>query len=101
MADAVVPRYRDSAAVDIFFPHQNPQQGGLAVAVAAHQADLLPRVEGEADTVEENVAAIAFMDIFNTDHNWSAVLRALSFLKRRYSRNTAALPVRPACGYYI
>ena len=101
MTDAVVPGNRDIAAVDIFFADQDAQQGGFTVAVAAHQADLFPGVQGEADTVEENMATIAFFNILDTDHKLSAVAEIVSFLNRVALEMRDDYPGRPACGYYI
>ena len=42
------------------WPEQDPQQGGLAAAVAPDQAHLLPGGDAEGDFAEQQVRAVTF-----------------------------------------
>jgi hypothetical protein len=51
-------RLRDPAAVRRFEAEHDPQQGGLAVAVAAHDPDPLPRGDAERDLGQQRPDAV-------------------------------------------
>jgi hypothetical protein len=68
VTDAVPFGHGDGAVVGAFLADDDAKQGGLAVAVAAHQAHPLPRIDLEADAVEKYAPAEAFVQILDTDH---------------------------------
>jgi hypothetical protein len=46
---------------------EEPEQGGLAGAVVADDADLLPRSDGEGDAVEDEVVGVAPGDVYKRE----------------------------------
>jgi hypothetical protein len=58
MADAISPGQCDAAAVILLFADQNAEQGGLAVTVAADQADSFAGIDFETDGVEKDLTAV-------------------------------------------
>ena len=60
VADAVALGHGDGAVVVALFADDDPKQGGLAVAVAAHQTHPLLGIDFEADAVEQFATAEAF-----------------------------------------
>ena len=61
IAQATPRRERDLADVRQFLPEYDPQQGGLATAVAPDQTHLLPRRDAERDFAEQQVRPVAFL----------------------------------------
>ena len=53
----------DFAAVEFFFPEQNPQQGTLPGPIAADEAHLHIVTDGGLGAVEQNLIAVAFVGL--------------------------------------
>jgi hypothetical protein len=64
------PLLRDGEIAAVFVQRavEQREQGGLAGAVAAHQADLLAGVEGDGCAVEQHFGAAAQDDVLESDH---------------------------------
>ncbi len=58
---------RDPALVGVLEPADDPQQGGLAVSVAADDSDPLTGAHTEADSVEEGADAVGLVDALEVD----------------------------------
>ena len=58
---------RDEARVGVLAPGDQPQQRGLAVAVAADDADPVARGDAERDVAQDRAAAVALADAAEVD----------------------------------
>ena len=68
VADGELLGERDVALVGLFFAHHHAEESGLASAVGAHQADLLTGVELEGGFDEDELFAVALVDVGERDH---------------------------------
>ena len=50
-------------AIRLLLSGEDPQKGGLAAAVGAHQTDTLPFVDGQVHAVQDLPAVVVFMNI--------------------------------------
>ena len=71
------PRPGDPPVIRLDPPRQQGDQGGLAVAVTAHDADPVPRGDAERDAVEQRNRPVGLAETFNIDeiHNASKAIR--------------------------
>ena len=74
VADAVLAGLGDGPVVGLLLPGDHPEEGRLAVAVAADDADPLLAVDLEADGVEEALFSVALREIVDDDHGVVPVL---------------------------
>mgnify|MGYP004073703421 CR=1 FL=1 len=58
MTDPVTLRHHHLPVIRILGAQENPEQGGLAMPIAAHQPQPLPRVQDEAHLVKQQIRPI-------------------------------------------
>ena len=68
LGDAPAGGQRELAAVLVQRAVQQREQGGFAGAVAAHQPDLLARMDGDAGATQQHLGAAAQGDVLQLDH---------------------------------
>jgi hypothetical protein len=87
VADAVLAGLGDRPLVGLLLADDHPEEGRLAVAVAADDADPLLAVDLEADGVEEPLLPVALREVVDDDH---ADIPGLE--KRHYNRRAPGPP---------
>ncbi len=69
VADGHPLRHRDVAFVGLLFADDHPEQGGLAGAVGADQADFLAGIELERGVDEQDLPAVLLADAGKRNHD--------------------------------
>ena len=68
VADGGLPRHRHLAVVGDFLADDHAEEGRLAGAIRADEADLFARIELEGGVDEEDLAAVLLADAGKRDH---------------------------------
>jgi len=68
IAGAIVFGDNEGAGIRRLLTGDQPEEGGLAVAVAADEPQPFAGIESEAQLVEQGSAAVALADVFRSNH---------------------------------
>ena len=66
--DSVILRNYNETGIRLFLSGYQPEKGRFAMTVLTNQTHALPRAEGKADPIEDEVSTEAFCQIFYSDH---------------------------------
>ncbi len=82
ISDTVVFRNNDGTCIGRFVSQNHAEKGGFAMAVAPHDTQTLPGIQAKADVRKQAQLAVAFADIFDSNHD----LQKVSLLSLRVHR---------------